>query len=415
MTGATRSAEAGILGFTYQFLQTAIKILSLDEPSASFTIEGIEDLDISTSEEDSLVQYKYHEAKSFTLSAIDKPIALMFKHFLDKGQKTPDFYVLFSYFGVKNEKDSLKNIVTINGKDELETLLGYANASKILSGLEWHNTNLDDFLKILRFEKAENFDTAKDKLLDLIKDNFKVSEEVSQALYFTNAIYFINNLATKKNILERKISKQQFIDFLHSNSQIVQYEIIRRLYGKKEYLKYLRKYFKSKNLKRNVVSYVVHLKDINGDTPRFITDLAKKFIVDGATRDTLPISFIINDKVENLINLKKTLLEINFREQSNLIFNDGQEFYYFQPTLFSCRPLLYIAKNGNKIDKASYNYRLISFETYFNNKSNINLVNPFHFIIDNSVEAPDLSMGFPINYLNISNIDDIDLLQLLGG
>jgi len=249
-----RSADAGILGFTYQFLQTAIKILSLDESDASFIIEGIEDLDISTSEEDLLVQYKYHEGQAFTLSSIDKPIALMFKHFIDDEQETPNFYVLFSYFGVKRENESSKDKITITGKDELKTLLSYSNAGKILLDLEWTDTNLEEFLKILRFEEAENFDAAKDKLLALIKENFGVSELEGQALYFANAIYFINQLATKKNILERKISKQQFIDFLSSNSQTVQYEIIHRLYGQKEYLMRLKRYINSKNIKNNTSS-----------------------------------------------------------------------------------------------------------------------------------------------------------------
>lgn len=410
-----RSAGAGILGFTYQFLQTAIKILSSENSSTSFIIEGIEDLDISTSEEDLLVQYKYHEAKSFTLSSIDKPIALMFKHYIESNKIAPTSYVLFSYFGIKREKDLSKDIVTINGITELKTLLGYANARRILEGIEWIDSDLDDFLKKLRFEKAEDFETAKESLITLIQECFSVGEEEGQALYLPNAIYYINQLATKKTIPERSISKQQFIDFLTSNSQTIQYEIMRRLYGEEGYLKYLRKYIDSKNIKRNTASYIVHLKDISNNTPRFIIDLAEKFINKNALRNTFPITFIVNDTQEKVINLKKELLRIKSLEKNDLIFNDGYEFYHFQPTLFNSIPLLRLTKNGQRIKSASYNYRLLSYATYYNNKSNIRLESPFHFILDSSVEPTDLNIGGPVNSLSISNIDDTNLLMLLGG
>jgi len=55
-----RPAMSSIKGYNFQFLQTISKILDCDDDNA-LTIERIEDLDIQTDFEKSLLQYKYHE------------------------------------------------------------------------------------------------------------------------------------------------------------------------------------------------------------------------------------------------------------------------------------------------------------------------------------------------------------------
>lgn len=411
----TRSAESGILGFTYQFLQSAIKILSLQQPEATFTIEGIEDLDITSTGEELLVQYKYHKGKKFSLSAIDKPVALMFKHYVDSSTKTPNYYVLFSYFGQKHKRDLDKDVVVINNHGELKELFKCSNAKSILKGTNWTEENEINFLKLLKFEQAEDFDEACIRLLTLIEQNFGVSTEEGKSLYFSNAIYYINQLAIKEKQVERTITRQQFIDYLSSQSQIVQYAIIERIYGKQEYIRNLKKYIHAKNIKRNTCNYIVHLKNVNANTPRFIIDLAKKFVVQEGKRDVLPLTIILNDTKEKISQLKTTLLQINLQENSNLIFNDGYETFHFQPSVFSFGPLLVLQKNQQKIRKASYNYRILSFQTFTSFATEISLDNPVHFIINDAVEVTELKNSINSNALKISGLHEYDLLNLLGG
>ncbi|MDA2342606.1 hypothetical protein PDN15_26885 [Bacillus cereus] len=409
----SRSAEAGILGFTYQFIQSTIKILSLEDSQTTFTIEGIEDLDVASAEENLLIQYKYHDAKKFTLSTIDKPIALMFKHFIDPNSQNPSNYVLFSYFGQKHT-DSNKNIVTIDTQQDLQTLLNYANAKKILAGLNWSSSDELAFLKILKFEEAVDFDESINQLTRLLKSTFNISEYESQNLFLANSIYYINQLAIKKTQQERTITKQQFIDYLNSQSQTLQHSIIQRLYGKKAYISFLKKYMQAKNIKKFTSSYIIYLKDINDHTSRFIIDLANKFVANNAKKDTLPLTIIINDHSEKIINLKRNLLSINSTENHDLLFNDGYEMYHFCSTVFSNSPLLHLQPNGQKTQMASYNYRLLSFETYQSHKSDIQIDRPTHIIINNAINVVDLQNTIQSNVLKISNIEDIELLNLLG-
>ena len=93
---STRSAEASIRGYNYQFLHTVKDIIELASDDNLCTVEGVEDFDIEKDTEKDLIQYKYHENKDFQNSRIAKPIALMFKYFLENRDKEIN-YRLFIY------------------------------------------------------------------------------------------------------------------------------------------------------------------------------------------------------------------------------------------------------------------------------------------------------------------------------
>lgn len=73
----TRSADATILGFYYQFDATIQKILQESNEKCQITIEGIEDVDIKTITEETAVQFKYQSKINGTDSILRKPIKLM--------------------------------------------------------------------------------------------------------------------------------------------------------------------------------------------------------------------------------------------------------------------------------------------------------------------------------------------------
>ncbi|MED3825862.1 hypothetical protein P4561_21350, partial [Priestia flexa] len=325
-----RSAEAGILGFTYQFLQTAIKILEAEDNDTSFTIEGIEDLDISTVKEEELVQYKYHEGKKYTPSAIQKPIALMFKHFIGNYSKEKEWktkYTLFSFFGIsESEFQPPTNLITTT--TELNKILNYTEAKGILKNNTWSVALEGEFLKYLTFSKADKFDDAYRKLINLIKNIFQVSEIESKVGYLSNAIFYINKLAIQKDIESRKVTKRHFLDYLTTHCLKNEAAIIERIYGKAEYISTLKSYLTLKNVKSNTTSHIFYLSSINPRTPRFIIDLAKRFFVPGKKTDVKPVTLIVNSDEKQIKNLKKELSKIAVLESLNLIFNDGDEEFY---------------------------------------------------------------------------------------
>ncbi|MFG3432801.1 hypothetical protein [Lysinibacillus fusiformis] len=411
-----RSADSGILGFTYQFLQTAIQILKLKDSNAIITIEGIEDLDITSASETELVQYKYHEAQQFTPSSINKPIALMFKHFAENYEEHKTWntsYTLFSYFGQKRTNGSEKDIVKIQNIEELKKILNYADAKKIMEGVEWKALHENKFLNYVNFHKADEFNQAKTQLLTILCETFRIKVDESNVFYFPNAIHYINQLAIKKDINERTITKQQFLDYLKSHSQIVELAIIERLYGREQYINDIKKYLSIKNVKPNTFSHVFHLFNINFQTPRLIIDLAKKFVINNAKRDVHPMTIVVHAEAEEVFKLKQDLLKINFNENQNVVFNDGYEDYYFNSEWFNSPPLLVLQRNGQKIESASYNYRIISYETFL--KSSIRLENPHHFIFSDSEIYTEIDGTIVTNKLLTSNLSEQEILNIFGG
>lgn len=414
LLSTNRSAEAGILGFTYQFLQTAIKILETDDLDTSFTIEGIEDLDILTAKEEELVQYKYHEAKKYTPSQIQKPIALMFKHFIDNYREDKEWkikYTLFSYFGLSESEPSMH----IKTTEDLNKILNYSEAKEILEDKTWTTESEEKFLENLIITKADKFEDAYRKLIGLIVNTFNVSEIESEVGYLTNAIFCINKLAIIKDINSRKITKRQYVDYLLKNSRRNEAAIIERLYGKAKYISTIKGYLRIKNVKPNTKSHIFYLASINHNTSRFILDLVKKFFVPGKKKDIKPITLVINSEETRLKKLKEELSRITVTENLNLIFNDGDEDYYFNDVFFNSPPFIILQRNMQKIESMSYNYKLISYKTYESCQEKIIFDNPIHIFIDDSEAYSSLKNYSTMDKVILNNLNEQDILQIFGG
>ncbi len=93
----TRSAEYTLLGFYYQFDKNIFEILEQNDENTTITVEGIEDIDISSSTEDIAMQIKYQEKTTGTDSTLRKPIMLMLKHY-SENQTSNLKYVLYGHY-----------------------------------------------------------------------------------------------------------------------------------------------------------------------------------------------------------------------------------------------------------------------------------------------------------------------------
>lgn len=98
---STRSADATIKSYFYQFNRTTEEILSLKKDSETVDIAGIEDIDINSIDGLRSVQCKYYASQTLTNSVIREPIILMLDHYRAIGASPIDKYALYGYF--KNE------------------------------------------------------------------------------------------------------------------------------------------------------------------------------------------------------------------------------------------------------------------------------------------------------------------------
>lgn len=413
-----RSAEAGILGFTYQFIQTATKILNSIDLDTFFTVEGIEDLDISTAKESELIQYKYHEQQKYVPSSIQKPIALMFKHYLENHSRLPGLktkYTLFCYFGLKDNK--LKESPNlISSVEELNEILDFKEASKILKETKWSkDTGVErEFLNLLSFVDANNFEEACSELIETLSKEFNISLIESKVRYFSNAVFHINKLAVNKNIELRKVTKRKFIELLSSDSLEGETAIIERIYGRTEYINVLKEQLKINNVKPNTMSHIFYLSLNLTSTPRLIINLAKTFVERGRPYDFKPITIVINAKAKEINLLKKEISELTVIENLDLIFNDGNEDYYFNHHYFNKSIIAQLGRN-RRMEKVSYNYKLISLDNFILNEDKITFDSPFHIFTDNLKDYKRIRNYSRLNKIVGNNLNEIELMKLFGG
>src|SRR5690606_24543493 len=95
-----RAAIDTIKGYFYQFDYSILQILQLTKDADTVTVEGIEDIDISTATEDTAIQCKYYARSEYNHSVIAKPIRLMLNHFAEykKGNASKITYRLRGHY-----------------------------------------------------------------------------------------------------------------------------------------------------------------------------------------------------------------------------------------------------------------------------------------------------------------------------
>lgn len=408
----TRSAEASIKGYSYQFLHTIKDILENPSDIYECTVEGIEDLDIEKDGEKDLIQYKYHEEQSFTNSKVAKPISLMFKYFKDN-QHEPVNYKLFIF--LTNEE-----LPAITNAKILE-ILKIKEARKILSDNEAELTiedidALEDIVNIFatKFEwkLAKKYDELENEIIDKFQLIMGISNEESKIIYLSNAMKIINDLAIKGAEQERKITKKDFIAKLNSCKDIAYSSYILRT---KDF-NVLKKVYKSRkdtlNVKKHSSDFVIQINNIQRtNLNQLIVELSKKFCYKGNKSDYKPLTFIVNSEVEQYRELKKSIYSYILLNSENIKINDGCEDYHFNKIIFQQIPLVTKNRGGSKYENVSYSFKLLHQQIYNENISKITFSNPSLFILDNSSTSLH-SLTTKQFYLN--NLENDQIIQIIG-
>ena len=192
-----RSADSSISGYSYQFLITIDHIIS-GRSDDKFIIEGIEDLDVVTTDEKCLNQYKYHPDKNLTNSLIAKPIILMLNHFLKNSDEQIQ-YKLFVH-GNKNNytltRHGLKDILTLNIGEKFKR-------DEYSSGYK-DETKLKKFLSKFSLVVTVGFEELESKVIKKISEKLVLREEEVRLSLYPLAYKYINDFARKKNEKDRE-------------------------------------------------------------------------------------------------------------------------------------------------------------------------------------------------------------------
>ena len=353
----TRSAEYTLLGFYYQFDKNIFEILNQLDDNATITVEGIEDIDISSPTENTVMQIKYQEKTSGTDSTLRKPIILMLKHF-SENQNSNLKYILYGHY---------KNNTDINVKfdlDRFKSMMKYK--VKNTNKEEWvHKNHLDDeniadeivkeFIRKFKLILSTSFEEHQRTTFEKIKTEFNLSKDEEIETYYSNALKIINDLAVKKTIISRKITKKDFKEKIDLKNILFNHWFI-KLRGKEKYLKYI---------------YLKHIKSHN------ILDIERLFIINTVSNDLEYLKDSIYEiekrfykKSKRIANSKvpyifiKNITQQKLSELKESIYSDEKKFidgFCFSGSQFRCNEIRKLSTKENQIS-----LKFINKEEYLN-------------------------------------------------
>jgi len=407
---STRSAEASIRGYNYQFLHTVKDIIELASDDNLCTVEGVEDFDIEKDTEKDLIQYKYHENKDFQNSRIAKPIALMFKYFLENRDKEINYrlfiYLIDDEFPDKDDT-RITNILKIK---EARKILSNSETELTLEEIDNMSEDISSFNEKLFWKKTQKYSELEENIINIFETNLGISNSESKIIYLANAVKIISDLSMKDG--ERNITKRDFLNRLKSYEKVIHSSFLNRVKGFSKLKSYYKKQKNSLNIKKDTVSYVVQINNINRDNiAQFVIELSKKFCYKDNKSTYKPITFVINCPIERYKEFKKNIFNYILSENELIKINDGYEDYKFNINIFNEKLFSTKKGNGNKYNSVSFNFKFIHQSIFKAKFENMNYSSIGLFIIDNSC-TDLLEVSEKLFYLN--NLTNEQMLEIIG-
>jgi hypothetical protein len=404
----TRSAEATIKGYYYQFDTSILKLLELKSGHESISIEGIEDIDINTATEKTAIQCKYLSKPKFINSAVREPIILMLDHFLSIGSQKKYNYVLYAHF--ENELQGNEPSIDLA---KLKLILTYSE-NKVQKNYEIEkkisDTDLKAFLKNFKLTFGLEFYTQQKKVITKLKDNFNCSDFEANTLYYNNALRIVIDKAILKKPNQRVVTKNDFISSIDSKKLLFNEWFI-KMRSKKEYLKSIKENLKTTKVlvpsKTKIILIGKNIIDANNaELPliSFIQNLADKYYkMNSSLRDAKPLSIILDCDEAKRLEVKKNLID------NHIDFNDGHEEIKYSNDFYNKEPIINTSGNAGNIVKSSYRLKLLSKETFESNFTNIKSPNAFLvFSKDSFPHAYSQGQFFDIKYCdNLKEVHEV--------
>lgn len=342
-----RSAVNTIRGYFYQFDYSIVKILQLENATDIMTVEGVEDIDISSASEDTAIQCKYYENTEYNHSLISPAVRLMIKHYktVIDGIGKPINYKLYGHY----KSGQTKLVLPIDIEFFKKNFLTYTEKKvqhKVHEELGLTESNLEDFLKIFTIDiNAQSLDNQETQLIDLLMKEFSCTKYEAESLYYCNALAKIRNLSMQKNVESRKITKSEFVKDINVK-QILFNDWYIALKGKKKWLAQLKNmYFSSLNTSPFERFFLIELpqdKYSRASLKELIHIMREKWtkISKRESQPFCPYLYIEGIEARELVELKKELTIEGF------VFIDG---YDYMGAEFNLKSIIREANYYNQI------------------------------------------------------------------
>ena len=189
----SRSANATIKGYFYQFDHTIVQLLLAPTLNTSITVEGIEDVDVQAAGEDSLIQCKYYESTDYNHSVIKDAVVQMLRHFHQNNQanRTRTKYRIYGYF--KDGQDKVPAALDLLFlKKHLISFTENEVLHEVHIELALSNTDLAEFLSALTIDvHGKSYEDQQLQVETLLKSHINDANSLDlNAFYYLTSIGF---------------------------------------------------------------------------------------------------------------------------------------------------------------------------------------------------------------------------------
>ncbi len=319
----SRVAVDTIKGYYYQFDYFILKLINENNETSKVCIEGIEDVDIESADENTAIQCKYYEKTEYNHSVIAKPIRFMLRHYaqnLDKGLK----YKLYGYYSSGQNKLPSQ----IDVRFAQENFFTYTE-NKIIheehNELKLTDLQINAFLKQLDIDvNAVSFDEQEKNIFHMFKKLFNCNDFEAEYFYYNNSLRVVKDLATKQKVTDRTITKAEFLDRINIKEHFFNIWFIKKNSIETYCMTMRKQYFSFCNIspfeRFFLIESDLNIRDID------LKDLLIKisFNWSNISKRQLtpycPYVYIHNISENRLTNIKKLL------QTDNVTFLDGYDF-----------------------------------------------------------------------------------------
>jgi hypothetical protein len=393
----SRSANAPIKGYMYQFDKTILELISaLDDEI--IIIEGAEDIDRTRPGVYEAVQCKYLEAQTFSLPRIRDAVAAMLVDSVKNDTRRYQLYIHsgdLSKFRASLDLEALKECLTKKP----------TNKPPVYLFAEYSDAQLTSFADRLTITPGESYDRQMEQVTSVLMAEFSCAAEDCRDLFYPKALAVVCATAIKTSESNRRISKKDFIN-----------EVNKRL------LMYTRWHAEQVGLDRFVSALTRRIKAaraIDPTTERLLVidgipltslqdaitiavRLGRNSYKPGSLRTATPWTVVFYGDDTQVVNLKRALLS------DGIIINDGFEHILFQADHFNNSPIINTKKRSCVVSQASYTLRIISYKTYVGQQNYLLKANSVFSVGDKTIPGSE-DRTFYLTSLPVERI-----LEVLG-
>lgn len=342
-----RWAGPSIIGYLYQFEHSILQILRA-ESVERVVIEGIEDVDIITPSDRTVVQVKYHAGQKYaTPRSIREPVEGLLDGYSKETKLRPVLYAHFAT-GVVPQRLTIA---------DLKIALTSGRASTPWERWSrYDDAILRGFCSVFRIVSGESRIGQKQRLIDELATVFHVNEATAEAVYYPAALSYVAELAVVKNAAQRTTDRAHFIKEL-SYLAAVWTKWHAKVVDRRRWLRELvrdhklRYALRSRGTRTLAIGFE-HASPTCEDAASVIEALGQRGFL-GLLDRANPWTVIF----ESEARLDEVCQHLTARDIS---FNTGSTAYGFSAHLFNSRPMVRL--KGSEITQASYLVRLISID-----------------------------------------------------